>query len=123
MAGLELILFSDKRLRAAYDQLKNRDIHLASYQVNYNLIYRLPEENGVKLACDELGITLIAYSLLAQELQPLIHRIKEIEEGYDETPTQVRPFNCYLVYSNFSCFTELVLCNLTRIYVKESLLH
>jgi len=39
---------------------------LASNQVNYSLIYRVPEENGVKKACDELGITLIAYSPIAQ---------------------------------------------------------
>ena len=41
-------------------------IPLASNQVNYSLIYRNPEENGVKAACDELGITLIAYSPIAQ---------------------------------------------------------
>lgn len=56
----------EKRLREAYEQLKKRGIPLASNQVNYSLIYRLPEENGVKTACDELGITLIAYSPIAQ---------------------------------------------------------
>lgn len=59
-------LVSEKRLRAAYDQLKKRGIPLASNQVNYSLIYRLPEENGVKSTCDELGISLIAYSPIAQ---------------------------------------------------------
>ncbi|XP_011653986.1 uncharacterized oxidoreductase At1g06690, chloroplastic isoform X1 [Cucumis sativus] len=58
--------YSEKRLREAYEQLKKRGIPLASNQVNYSLIYRLPEENGVKTACDELGITLIAYSPIAQ---------------------------------------------------------
>lgn len=62
----ELFLISEKRLRAAYEQLKKRGIPLASNQVNYSLIYRFPEENGVKSACDELGVTLIAYSPLAQ---------------------------------------------------------
>ncbi|CAA0836984.1 Uncharacterized oxidoreductase - chloroplastic [Striga hermonthica] len=108
--------YSEKRLRAAYDQLKKRGIPLASNQVNYSLIYRLPEENGVKSACDELGISLIAYSPLAQgaltgkytpkntpsgprgriytsefmtRLQPLINRIKEIGDNYGKTPTQV----------------------------------
>ncbi|KAL7137752.1 hypothetical protein ABFS83_10G113800, partial [Erythranthe nasuta] len=108
--------YSEKRLRDAYDQLKKRGIPLASNHVNYSLIYRLPEENGVKSTCDELGITLIAYSPLAQgaltgkytpsntptgprgsiytpefmtKLQPLINRIKEIGEGYGKTPTQV----------------------------------
>ncbi|KAK4484319.1 hypothetical protein RD792_006896, partial [Penstemon davidsonii] len=108
--------YSEKRLRSAYGQLKKRGIPLASNQVNYSLIYRIPEENGVKSACDELGITLIAYSPLAQgaltgkytpnntpsgprgriytpgfltKLQPLINRIKEIGQGYGKTPTQV----------------------------------
>ncbi|KAL3633818.1 hypothetical protein CASFOL_022580 [Castilleja foliolosa] len=108
--------YSEKRLRAAHDQLKKRGIPLASNQVNYSLIYRLPETNGVKSTCDELGITLIAYSPLAQgaltgkytpnntpsgprgqiytrefmtKLQPLINRIKELGESYGKTPTQV----------------------------------
>ncbi|KAG2639847.1 uncharacterized oxidoreductase At1g06690, chloroplastic-like [Panicum virgatum] len=108
--------YSEKRLRDAYAQLKKRGIPLASNQVNYSLIYRNPEENGVKAACDELGITLIAYSPIAQgaltgkytpdnppkgprgriytpefltKLQPLINRIKEIGGNYGRTPTQV----------------------------------
>ncbi|KAH9624341.1 hypothetical protein KSS87_006706 [Heliosperma pusillum] len=108
--------YSEKRLRDAYQQLSKRGIPLASNQVNYSLIYRLPEENGVKAACDELGVTLIAYSPMAQgslsgkytpenpptgprgriytpefltKLQPLVNRIKEIGESYDKTPTQV----------------------------------
>lgn len=59
-------LISEKRLREAYEKLKKRGIPLASNQVNYSLIYRAPEENGVKATCDELGITLIAYSPIAQ---------------------------------------------------------
>lgn len=63
---MEVFLVSEKRLRDAYEQLKRRGIPLASNQVNYSLIYRLPEQNGVKAACDELGVTLIAYSPIAQ---------------------------------------------------------
>ncbi|KAJ0053969.1 hypothetical protein Pint_01369 [Pistacia integerrima] len=59
-------LITEKRLREAYEKLKIRGIPLASNQVNYSLIYRAPEENGVKATCDELGITLIAYSPIAQ---------------------------------------------------------
>ncbi|KAG1348010.1 putative oxidoreductase, chloroplastic [Cocos nucifera] len=108
--------YNEKRLRDAYNQLKRRGIPLAANQVNYSLIYRIPEENGVKAACDELGITLIAYSPIAQgiltgkytpekppagprgqiytpevlkELQPLLARIKEIGRSYGKSPTQV----------------------------------
>ncbi|XP_010256244.1 PREDICTED: uncharacterized oxidoreductase At1g06690, chloroplastic [Nelumbo nucifera] len=108
--------YNEKRLRDAYKQLKIRGIPLASNQVNYSLIYRAPEENGVKAACDELGITLIAYSPIAQgvltgkytpqnppsgprgriytpdfltKLQPVLNRIMEIGQSYGRTPTQV----------------------------------
>ncbi|GAB4842748.1 hypothetical protein Ancab_012723, partial [Ancistrocladus abbreviatus] len=54
------------KLRDAHKKLEEGGIPLASNQVNYSLIYRAPEENGVKAACDELKITLIAYSPLAQ---------------------------------------------------------
>ncbi|KAL4380005.1 hypothetical protein GQ457_02G010870 [Hibiscus cannabinus] len=108
--------YSEKRLRDAYEKLKKRGIPLASTQVQYSLIYRAPEQNGVKAACDELGITLIAYSPIAQgaltgkytpenpptgprariytsefltKLQPLLNRINEIGENYGKTPTQV----------------------------------
>ncbi|KAJ4839348.1 hypothetical protein Tsubulata_008287 [Turnera subulata] len=108
--------YGEKRLREAYEKLKKRGIPLASNQVNYSLIYRKPEENGVKATCDELGITLIAYCPIAQgaltgkytpqnpptgprgriytpevltELQPLLTRIKEIGDKYCKTNTQV----------------------------------
>jgi aryl-alcohol dehydrogenase-like predicted oxidoreductase len=86
-------------------------------QVHYSLLYRLPEENGVKRTCDELGITLIAYSPLSQgilsgkytaanppsgprgrtfnaaflaKVAPLLSKIKEIGQRYDKSSTQVK---------------------------------
>ncbi|KAJ7965025.1 Aldo/keto reductase [Quillaja saponaria] len=118
--------YSEKRLREAHEKLKKRGITLASNQVNYSLIYRAPEENGVKAACDELGITLIAYSPIAQgaltgkytpgnppsgprgriytseflsSLQPLLNRIKAIGGNYNKTPTQVA-LNWLIVQDN-----------------------
>lgn len=67
-----MFLISERRLRDAYEKLKKRGIPLASNQVNYSLIYRAPEENGVKVACDELGISLIAYSPIAQGEEPTL---------------------------------------------------
>jgi len=58
--------FKEDRLRRAHKQLAARGVPLASNQVHYNILYRVPEENGVKAACEELGVTLIAYSPLAQ---------------------------------------------------------
>ncbi len=60
--------FSVKRTRAMHAALAERDILLVSNQMRYNLLDRRVESNGVLAACKELGITLIAYSPLAQGL-------------------------------------------------------
>ena len=41
---------------------------LASNQVQYSLLYREPERNGVKKAIEDVGATLVAYSPLNQGL-------------------------------------------------------
>lgn len=41
---------------------------LSSNQVQYSLLYRTPESNGVLEACREAGATLVAYSPLCQGL-------------------------------------------------------
>ena len=43
-------------------------VPLASNQIQYSLLYRVPESNGVIEACKEAGATVIAYSPLAQGL-------------------------------------------------------
>ena len=48
--------------------LQDQGVDLASNQVQYSLLYRAPERNGVLKVCQELGITLIAYSPLCQGL-------------------------------------------------------
>ncbi|KAG7024693.1 putative oxidoreductase, chloroplastic, partial [Cucurbita argyrosperma subsp. argyrosperma] len=93
------------RLREAHEKLKKRGIPL-SFK---------PKENGVTAACDELGITLIAYSPIGQgvlsgkytptnpptglrgqiytpqfltKLEPLLNRIRDIGQNYNKTSTQ-----------------------------------
>lgn len=56
------------RLRSATKRLDLAGIPLASNQVQYSLLYRAPEFNGVVETCKELGITLVAYSPLCQGL-------------------------------------------------------
>lgn len=58
--------FNAERLLSASEQLGRRGIVVASNQVQYSLMYRAPETNGVLGACREKGITLVAYSPLAQ---------------------------------------------------------
>jgi aryl-alcohol dehydrogenase-like predicted oxidoreductase len=50
----------------AHAALAEREIPLASNQVEYSLLHRAPEVNGVLDACRELGVTLIAYQPMAQ---------------------------------------------------------
>ena len=57
--------YSVEQMREAHAALAKRGIPLASNQVEYSLLHRQPETNGVLDACRELGITLIAYSPLA----------------------------------------------------------
>ena len=60
--------FSAKRMRAAHEALSRRGMSLAANQMSYSLLNRKIESNGVLAAAKELGITLIAYSPLAQGL-------------------------------------------------------
>lgn len=57
--------YSAAQLRLAAGVLADRGIPLASNQVQYSLLHRQPETNGVLEACRELGVTLIAYQPLA----------------------------------------------------------
>jgi aryl-alcohol dehydrogenase-like predicted oxidoreductase len=57
--------YSATQLRLAHAALAERGIPLASNQVEYSLLHRAPEVNGVLDACRELGIALIAYQPLA----------------------------------------------------------
>jgi len=60
--------FSAVRVRGAVAALAKRGHVLSSNQVQYSLLYRQPEANGVLAACQENGVTLVAYSPLAQGL-------------------------------------------------------
>lgn len=50
----------------AYDALTRAGISLASNQVEYSLLNRKIEKNGLLKFCQELGITVIAYSPIAK---------------------------------------------------------
>jgi aryl-alcohol dehydrogenase-like predicted oxidoreductase len=54
------------QMSRAFDQLSKHGIHLASNQVRYSLLDRGPEKSGLLRVCQALGVTLIAYSPLAQ---------------------------------------------------------
>jgi aryl-alcohol dehydrogenase-like predicted oxidoreductase len=111
--------YSAAQMRAAHAALAQRGIPLASNQVEYSLLHRQPEANGVLEACRELGVTLIAYTPLAggmltgkyspqhraggffrrilpqynrkalEAIQPVVKLLQEIGERYAKTPSQV----------------------------------
>jgi aryl-alcohol dehydrogenase-like predicted oxidoreductase len=58
--------YSVQQMRHAHTALARRGIPLASNQVHYSLLHRVPERNGVLMACRELDVRLIAYSPLEQ---------------------------------------------------------
>lgn len=57
--------YSAAQMRLAHAELAKRGVPLASNQVEYSLLHRRPEVDGVLDACRDLGVTLIAYSPLA----------------------------------------------------------
>jgi aryl-alcohol dehydrogenase-like predicted oxidoreductase len=110
--------YSADQMREAHAALAKRGIPLASNQVQYSLVHRQPETDGVLDACRELGITLIAYSPLGMgaltgkysatkkasglrrilpnfnkkamdAVQPVLELLRQIGERYSKTPSQV----------------------------------
>jgi aryl-alcohol dehydrogenase-like predicted oxidoreductase len=111
--------YSAEQMRQAHAALSERGIPLASNQVEYSLLQRRPEVNGVLDACRELGVTLIAYTPLAggmltgkysttnrpagfyrrilpryrrkalEAMQPVVQMLTEIGDRYSKTPSQV----------------------------------
>jgi aryl-alcohol dehydrogenase-like predicted oxidoreductase len=57
--------YSAAQMRTAHRVLADRGIPLAANQVQYSLLHRRPEVDGVLDTCRELGVTLIAYQPLA----------------------------------------------------------
>lgn len=60
--------YSAKQMREAHSYLSNRGIPLAVNQVQYSLLHRNIETNGVLEAAQNLEVTILAYSPLAQGL-------------------------------------------------------
>ena len=110
--------YSAAEMRLAHAELARRGVPLASNQIQYSLLHRMPETDGVLEACRELGITLIAYSPLAmgaltgkysgktrasglrrimssfrgkamEAIQPVVELLREIGERYAKSPSQV----------------------------------
>jgi aryl-alcohol dehydrogenase-like predicted oxidoreductase len=60
--------FSADQMRRAHRQLQQHGLPLASNQVEYSLLNRSIEKNGILETAKELGVTIIAYTPLASGL-------------------------------------------------------
>lgn len=58
--------YSPQQTERAYRALESRGLHLASNQVRFSLLDRSPERSGLLQLCKDLGVTIIAYSPIAQ---------------------------------------------------------
>jgi aryl-alcohol dehydrogenase-like predicted oxidoreductase len=110
--------YSAAQTRTAHAVLSERGIPLASNQVQYSLLHRDPEINGVLDTCRQLGVTLIAYMPLASgaltgkysathrpagwrrytrvfrgkglvTLEHVTAVLRDVAEGHGKTPSQV----------------------------------
>jgi aryl-alcohol dehydrogenase-like predicted oxidoreductase len=111
--------FNAKQMRRAHAALKQRGLPLAVNQVQYSLLHRDIENNGVLETAKELGVTIVAWGPLASGLltskfhhdpqalantppmrrrrfnralersRPLIAALEEIAARYEATPAQV----------------------------------
>ena len=107
------------QMQRAHDRLASHGVPLASNQVEYSLLQRAPETNGVLEASRDLGVTLIAYSPIAQglltgkyspgdrpsglvrrmgrafgeqnlkKIEPVVNLLREIGEAHNKQPVQV----------------------------------
>ena len=119
IAAIGVSNYSAEQMRQAHQFLGDRGVPLAVNQVQYSLLARQIERNGVMAVAKELGVTILAYSPLAQglltgkytpetpqpagvrrldpkfsqkgleKLAPAIATLKEIGEAYGKTPAQV----------------------------------
>ncbi len=92
--------YDEKQMRAAHAALARRGVTLASNQVEYSLLARGPEREGLLAACRELGVTLVAYRPLARGLlggaenspagphAALVALLREIAQAHGKTPSQ-----------------------------------
>ena len=110
--------YSAEQMRLAHSVLADRGVPLASNQVEYSLIHRQPETDGVLDACRELGVTLIANQPLAngaltgkfvagarpsgfrrfmprfrgterEAVTPVVGLLREISDAHGRSPAQV----------------------------------
>lgn len=85
--------YSAEQMKQAHEALARRGVPLVSNQVEYSLLQRKPEQNGVLAACNQLGVTLIAYSPLAMGLLTGKYTPTTIPSGPRRFQSRFKPEN------------------------------
>jgi aryl-alcohol dehydrogenase-like predicted oxidoreductase len=104
-----------EKMRRAHEVLARRGLSLAANQVEYHLLHRDPERNGLLDEARRLGVRIMAWGPLGQglltgkygpgnplsgarglahnrrlkEIQPLLEVMRQIGEAHEKTPAQV----------------------------------
>lgn len=107
--------YSEREMRALHAELAKQGIPLATNQIEFSLLRRRPESQGLLEGCKELGVVLLAYSPLAQgrltgkysaenpppgrrpfsafpmqQIDPIVRELRRIGERHGgKTPAQV----------------------------------
>lgn len=77
--------FNTELMKYAHEYFAKKNIQLASNQVGYNLLHRIPETNGMLAACEELDVALIAILPLGEGVLTGKYRV-----GGDSYPSNLR---------------------------------
>jgi aryl-alcohol dehydrogenase-like predicted oxidoreductase len=106
--------YSAREVRATHRALADHGVPLATNQVEYSLLRRVPETGGLLAACGDLGVTILAYSPIGQgrltgkysasnpppgkrgfsahpmeEVDRVVDVVRRIGDAHQRTPSQV----------------------------------
>jgi len=106
--------YSVSEMTRMHETLKKRGIQLASNQVEFSLLHRLPETSGLIAEAHKLNVAILAYSPLGmgrltgkydsknpppggrdfakapmEQIEPLIAKLRQLGEKYNRTPAQI----------------------------------
>lgn len=94
--------FNEKQLRRFHELLAERGVSLLFNEIEFSLLRRKPDTNGLLAACKELGVTVLAWAPLASgrltgkhaaqqnsQCKKLLNAMASIAERYKKTPAAV----------------------------------
>lgn len=73
--------YNARQLRAAHKYLEDRGVPLATNQIQFSMVARKAEYNGLIKAANELGITTLAYAPLGQGLLTGKYTLRKVPKG------------------------------------------